>query len=102
MSARAAVRIETCAAFESVRALVGGGLRAIARPGASEDAPAALIAWCDSEADEGLESVERATACRKLRCQQIALVEAQVHCAPDALGLGGGIVNCKAWVPKEE
>lgn len=46
--------------------------------------------------------IERANACRKLGCAAVELVAAQIECPGDAGGAGGGVVNVKAWIPKEE
>jgi hypothetical protein len=81
-------------------------MRVIARPGQTSPAggtlPAEILGWCENEADEGLAAVERATACRKLKCRAVELVPAQIHCPGDAGGVGGGVVNAFAWIPKEE
>jgi hypothetical protein len=102
----APLRIDCDHQFEDVLDVVRAGMRAIARPGPADGAgselPAELLGWCDDESDEGLSQVERATACRKLQCSAVELVEAHVHCAGDAGGIGGGVVKAFAWIPKQE
>jgi hypothetical protein len=81
-------------------------MRVIARPGSANPAggelPAEILGWYENESDEGLAAVERATACRKLGCEAVELVPAQIHCPGDAGGGGGGVVNAFAWIPKQE
>jgi hypothetical protein len=81
-------------------------MRIVVRPGLADAVtgarPGEILAWCDNEAAEGLSDIERASACRHLGCTAVELVPAQVHCRGDAGGVGGGIVNCKAWIPREE
>lgn len=87
--------------FERVLELAGRDeWRVIARivPG---DRTAEILAWCDNETAEGFGADERATARRKLGCSAVELVDAQINCKGDAGGVGGGVVNCKAWIPKE-
>jgi len=81
----------------------GDRWRAIVRPGPANVAggqmPGEVIAWCDNETAEGLSQVERAIACRHLKCKAVELVEAWLHCAGGSDGIGGGVVKCRAWVP---